>query len=157
MDQQKMLLQSLWRRAYQSPEPIRVPCGTKSDAIKLRFALYNAVRLVRSGKEPADEVLKEAVENVSIGAEGEKQEVLVLQLRTLSKTLQTVAGILSGEVAPGASAFGPAFLLPPEVKTGEQLLVEASQERLQSLLATPDEEGGAAKPSRVTHYYTRES
>lgn len=159
MDEQKMLLHGLWRKAWKASEPILVPCRTKSNAIKLRFALYNSVRFVRTGKENADETLREAAENVSIGTLEGDPTTLVLQRRTLSETMKTIAAILADDGAgPGAcadaggSAFGPAFELPAEAKTGEQLLAEASQERLRRLLS---EQAGEPAASRITPYYTR--
>lgn len=157
MDEQKMLLHGLWRKAWKASEPVLVPCRTKSNAIKLRFALYNSVRFVRAGKEKADETLCEAAENVSIGTLEGDPTTLVLQRRTLSETMKTIAAILADDGAgPGAgaggSAFGPAFELPAEAKTGEQLLAEVSQERLKRLLS---EQEGEPAASRVTPYYTR--
>ena len=159
MDEQKMLLHGLWRKAWKASEPILVPCRTKSNAIKLRFALYNSVRFVRAGKEKADETLCEAAENVSIGTLEGDPTTLVLQRRTLSETMKTIAAILADDGAgagagamAGGSAFGPAFELPAEAKTGEQLLAEASQERLRRLLSGDEGEPAA---SRVTPYYTR--
>jgi hypothetical protein len=159
MDEQKMLLHGLWRKAWKATEPILVPCRTKSNAIKLRFALYNSVRFVRAGKENADETLREAAENVSIGTLEGDPTTLVLQRRTLSETMKTIAAILAdegagpgAEVGAGGSAFGPTFELPAEAKTGEQLLAEASQERLKRLLS---EQEGEPAASRVTPYYTR--
>lgn len=158
MDEQKMLLHGLWRKAWKASAPVLVPCRTKSNAIKLRFALYNSVRFVRAGKEKADETLCEAAENVSIGTLEGDPTTLVLQRRTLSETMKTIAAILAddgagpgAEVGAGGSAFGPAFELPAEAKTGEQLLAEASQERLRKLL----EEGEAPPVGRSTPYYTR--
>ena len=158
MDEQKMLLHGLWRKAWKASEPVLVPCRTKSNAIKLRFALYNSVRFVRAGKEKADETLCEAAENVSIGTLEGDPTTLVLQRRTLSETMKTIAAILADDGAgaeamagAGGSAFGPAFELPAEAKTGEQLLAEASQERLRKLL----EEGEAPPVGRSTPYYTR--
>ena len=160
MDEQKMLLHGLWRKAWKASAPVLVPCRTKSNAIKLRFALYNSVRFVRAGKEKADETLCEAAENVSIGTLEGDPTTLVLQRRTLSETMKTIAAILADDGAgPGAeamagaggSAFGPAFELPADAKTGEQLLAEASQERLRKLL----EEGEAPPVGRSTPYYTR--
>lgn len=156
MDEQKMLLHGLWRKAWKASEPILVPCRTKSNAIKLRFALYNSVRFVRAGKENADETLCEAAENVSIGTLEGDPTTLVLQRRTLSETMRTIAAILADEggtsLDAGGGAFGPAFELPAEAKTGEQLLAEASQERLRRLLS---EQEGEPAASRVTPYYTR--
>ena len=159
MDEQKMLLHGLWRKAWKASAPVLVPCRTKSNAIKLRFALYNSVRFVRAGKEKADETLCEAAENVSIGTLEGDPTTLVLQRRTLSETMKTIAAILAddgagpgAEVEAGGSAFGPAFELPADAKTGEQLLAEASQERLKRLLS---EQAGEPAASRVTPYYTR--
>ena len=161
MDEQKMLLHGLWRKAWKASAPVLVPCRTKSNAIKLRFALYNSVRFVRAGKEKADETLCEAAENVSIGTLEGDPTTLVLQRRTLSETMKTIAAILADDgtglgagamAGAGGSAFGPAFELPADAKTGEQLLAEASQERLKRLLS---EQAGEPAASRVTPYYTR--
>ena len=159
MDEQKMLLHGLWRKAWRASAPVEVPCRTKSNAIKLRFALYNSVRFVRAGKEEADEGLREAAENVSIGTLPGDPPVLVLQRRSLSETLQTIAALLAEDEAgqgPGETrqvpmGNGTVLALPAAAKTGEQLLVEASQARLQSLL----EEADPATGARATPYYTR--
>lgn len=61
-------LQSVWRAALGKPDGIRLECKDAAEAKRLRFALYNAVRHVRTddGARFADSQLLEAVDNCSI-------------------------------------------------------------------------------------------
>ena len=145
MDEQKALLQGLWRKAFGQDEPLTIPCKTASNATRMRFALYNAVRGVRTGKDKVDDLLRRATENCSIGFDPEDKSILIMQKKIMTEMMQTVAGILGDT---------------PELrKTDEQMEVEASQALLMKKL---NEGVSADSPTaadvglpRVTPYYTR--
>lgn len=150
MDEQKQLLQGLWRKAFRQGTALEIPCKTESNATRMRFALYNAVRGVRAGKEKVDDLLKLAVENCSVGFHPDDRTVVVMQRKVMTELMQTVAEILDGE---------------PELrKTEEEMEVEASQALLMQKLregaggagcaAESADAAGAGLP-RVTPYYTR--
>lgn len=152
MDEQKALLQALWRKAYLSEVPIEIPCKTKSNATRMRFALYNAVREVRKGNVEADSGLKKALENCTIGFSPEDPTVLVLQKKIISEFMQTVHAALAAD--------------QQLIKSEEEMKIEASQERFLEKLKVQEtgqeagEEGSKVKTHipgmpRVTPYYTR--
>lgn len=159
MDKQKLLLQGLWRKAGASPEALRLPCHSRGEALRLRFALYNAVRKVREGKEPADETLMRALEEVTLSFEDDAQTVLVMEQKVRTGMMQVVVAAL-GPQAEGVSPV-PATsqvaaepspqALSPFLKTPEQIEEERSLERLREKLAA-----AAATPARTANpYYTR--
>ena len=159
MDKQKLLLQGLWRKAGASPEALRLPCRTRGEALRLRFALYNAVRKVREGKEPADEALTRALEEVTLSFEDDAQTVLVMEQKVRSGMMQVVVAALGAtaqaeEVSPvpTTSQVAVATATSPFLKTPEQIEEERSLERLREKLAAV-----AAAPSARTAnpYYTR--
>ena len=145
MDEQKHLLQGLWRKAFSQDDALEIPCKTEPNATRMRFALYNAVRGVRTGKDKVDDLLKQATENCSIGFHPADRSVLVMQKKVMTEMMQTIAGILGDT---------------PELrKTDEQMEVEASQALLMKKL---NEGVSADSPTaadvglpRVTPYYTR--
>lgn len=143
MDKQKALLQGLWRKAVGTEETLRVPCQTESNAKRLRFALYNAVRDVRVGKVEGDETLKEAIANCTISFDPEDKSVVLIQQKVMMDLMQVVAGVVGD--APGLQ------------KTEEEMAMEASQARLmEKLSGLPDRERGIDLGlPRVTPYYTR--
>lgn len=160
MDKQKLLLQGLWRKAGASPEALRLPCRTRGEALRLRFALYNAVRKVREGKEPADEALTRALEEVTLSFEDAAQTVLVMEQKVRTGMMQVVVAAL-GPQAEGVSPVpadsqGPTTVATaapsPFLKTPEQIEEERSLERLREKLAA-----AAAVPSAraANPYYTR--
>lgn len=145
MDEQKALLQGLWRKAFGQDEPLEIPCKTASNATRMRFALYNAVRGVRTGKDKVDDLLRQAAENCSIGFHPEDKTILVMHRKVMTEMMQTIAGILGDS--------------PELKKTDEQMEVEASQALLMKKLS---EGVSADQPTaadvglpRVTPYYTR--
>lgn len=145
MDEQKALLQGLWRKAFSQDEPLAIPCKTASNATRMRFALYNAVRGVRTGKDKVDDLLRRATENCSISFDPEDKSILIMQKKIMTEMMQTVAEILGDT--------------PELKKSDEQMEVEASL----ALLTKKLNEGVSAdQPTaadvglpRVTHYYTR--
>ena len=155
MDKQKLLLQGLWRKAGASPEALRLPCRTRGEALRLRFALYNAVRKVREGKEPADEALTRALEEITLSFEDDAQTVLVMDQKVRSGMMQVVVAALGPQAVEGVSpvpATSQAPALSPFLKTPEQIEEERSLERLREKLAAVT----VAPPARTANpYYTR--
>lgn len=154
MDKQKLLLQGLWRKAGAAPEALRLPCRTRGEALRLRFALYNAVRKVREGKEPADEALTRALEEVTLSFEDDAQTVLVMDQKVRSGMMQVVVAALGGPQAVEEVSPVPATSQAPSpfLKTPEQIEEERSLERLREKLAAV----AVATPARAANpYYTR--
>lgn len=78
-----LMLQELWKGAFDSTKGIRIICKDGAEAFKLRTKLYNAVRNAKKfpGEYPE---LEEAVQEVEIVFEGEWKEVLVMRQKSLS-------------------------------------------------------------------------
>lgn len=143
MDEQKKLLQGLWRKAFLHHEELRVPCKTKANATKLRFSLYNAVRKVRTGKEPADKELLQAVENCTIGFAPDDETVVLIQKKVMTDLMQAIIGIVGDD--------------PNLLKSEEDIEIANSQESFLKKLNDPSQgltERDLGLP-RSTPYYTR--
>ena len=157
MDAQKALLQEIWRKAFRQDEPLEIPCKTESNAKRMRFALYNAVRGVRDGATPADSLLREAAENCSVGFKPGERSTVVLQKKILTELMQVVVGIVG--VAAPTTLPGNSAGHSPLLKSSEELQAEeetqASLARLAEKLkeASPGAGEGAAR--RPNPYYTR--
>lgn len=144
---EQLLLQALWRKAAREGE-VEIKLKSKSDATRLRFNLYNAVRLVREGKV-VDEELRAATEGCSISLEG---EVLTIRQKSRTATFQAIAGLLGEEGLAEALAAAPSV----SADTGgaaEASELAAMRERLAKEFADKPAERTAP---RVTPYYTRE-
>lgn len=147
MDKQKQILQALWRRAGRMSEPLEINCKTESDAKRTRFALYNAVREFKEkdGKpgKPADDELKYAIENCSVGYKEGSVNVLVIRGKA---SLEMMGAVLE--------ALGDEKLLDEE-----QITASASAALVMKKLAAMEKEDvQPAQPipgTRVTPYYTR--
>lgn len=147
MDTQKMMLQGLWRKAFKKEGGLELNCKTPSNATKMRFALYAAVRGVREGKEKADEELLQAIENCSISFAEEDKSILFMRRSVLTDMMQLVSEVLEDS--------------PELVKTQEQMEMEASQRLVMEKLRN-GVSGGHETPTaadlglpRTTPYYTR--
>ena len=66
------ILLSVWREAGRNPDGLTVPCGNESDARRLRFTLYNALKPIKTGKLTADSALKYAIDNCSLSFTDDK-------------------------------------------------------------------------------------
>lgn len=144
MNEQKALLQALWRKAARMEEPLRIPCGSPGEATRLRFALYNAVKDIRKPKEgftPEPE-LQAAVQNCSVSFDPEDKKVLLLQRQVVTGMMATLKGLLGPEGMAEETLVGPESLSPEE----------ESQRRLLEMLQEPEPEPA---PARSTPYYTR--
>lgn len=135
MDQQKALLQGLWRKAQKQGTPLEIPCKTQANATRMRFALYNAVRGVRAGKEGVDDLLQEAIDNCTVGFGKEDRSIVVIQHKIMTDLMQVVTSIMQDE--------------DQIVKVSADILIEESQELLLKKLQEEDPH------VRATPYYTR--
>ena len=63
-----LILHAVWRKAFNDGQ-LTIPVKSASDATRLRFSLYNAVRPVREGKVVAPDLLQ-AVQECSVRIEG---------------------------------------------------------------------------------------
>ena len=146
MDEQKELLQGLWRKAFLQAEPLLIPCKSESNAIRLRFALYNAVREVRKGKVKADKTLIEATNNCTIGFSPNDRTTLLVQRKVMTELMQVVVDLVGDA---------------PELrKSEEDMEIEASSALLleklkQSADFSPEQSPANLGLPRKTHYYTR--
>ena len=146
MDEQKELLQGLWRKAFLQEGPLLIPCKSESNAIRLRFALYNAVREVRKGKGKADKTLIEATNNCTIGFSPDDRTTLLVQRKVMTELMQVVVDLVGDA---------------PELrKSEEDMEIEASSALLleklkQSADFSPEQSPANLGLPRKTHYYTR--
>lgn len=146
MDEQKELLQGLWRKAFLQAEPLLIPCKSESNAIRLRFALYNAVREVRKGKAKADKTLLDATSNCTIGFSPNDRATLLVQRKVMTELMQVVVDLVGDA---------------PELrKSEEDMEIEASSALLleklkQSADFSPEQSPANLGLPRKTHYYTR--
>ena len=146
MDEQKELLQGLWRKAFLQTEPLLIPCKSESNAIRLRFALYNAVREVRKGKGKADKTLIEATNNCTIGFSPDDRATLLVQRKVMTELMQVVVDLVGDA---------------PELrKSEEDMEIEASSALLLEKLKQSADFSSEQSPAnlglpRKTHYYTR--
>lgn len=144
MDSMKEKLKALWRQAHRTGKEIFIPCPSEKEAMKVRFALYNAAKAVRMGSDRNDPELKEAIENWK----------LVLQ--------PTPPGVwITGKVDAGVANVIDSLLDPTSVvqarRTEEQKELDASalrvMERLQQ--APTEAENALVPPPRERVDYTR--
>lgn len=136
------IMQALWRAAYRKGfHEIVLP--TPSDARRIRFSLYNAMRPIRKGTM-VDAELSAAADECSISIEG---STLRIQARSQTKAMSLVLESLGGSVEE---------LLAPDPQTAEEAAISASQQRLIDLMNSNAASSVDAPAPRVTPYYTRE-
>lgn len=132
-----LILHAVWRKAFATGR-LEIPVKSASDATRLRFSLYNAVRPVREGKVVSPDLLQ-AVEECSVRIEG---LAVVVQLKASSELMQAIADSLGGEAELSAAL----NVVPTDA---EAHAIEDSQKKLLEKLEQD------ATPTRVTPYYTR--
>lgn len=139
MSKEQTALQHLWVKAYRETV-VTLNLPTAADARRLRFALYNAVRPVKEGRQEWPELL-EAAEGCQIELDGER---LSIRSRLSTAGMQAVLSALGvGE----EELTGPETLpAQPEGNIGQSL------SRLSRLMKeTPPTEA-----PRSTPFYKRE-
>lgn len=111
----KSLLQEVWRQGYLRLEGIQINGRTPTNASRLRFSLYNAVKQYRRFPSEADEVLQQALNHCEIGLSEDG-------------TVLTVRRKLNNEVAQ--ELFKQLDLLPEQIQSVENLKAEESIRRI---------------------------
>lgn len=145
MSQDTTILHSLWRKALNSPVPVKITCQTKSDAVRLRWAMYNAVAKYRPDgpkHAQADADLREAIENCSLAVEGKDPGpfALVVQRKVITSLMQAVVAAL-GET--------------PVLDTVTMAAKESEARVMSKLAGLVEKEGEESPDTRSTPYYTR--
>lgn len=133
-DQRQM--HAAWVKAAREGR-LEIPCKTESDARRLRFTLYNAVKPIRDGRADLQDVMA-AVEQVTIHLYTEPSPVVLMQHKSQTSMMQSLLGALGGEEVSAEP-----------VMTAEE---RESLARIQSLMQEPVVES----PRKANPYFTRE-
>lgn len=132
-----LILHAVWRKALNDGQ-ITIPVKSASDATRLRFSLYNAVRPVREGKVVSPDLLQ-AVQECSVRIEGLS---VIIQLKANTELMQAITASLGGaEALEAATATIPTSAEAQEIEDSQRKLLEKLEQD--------------AQPTRVTPYYTR--
>lgn len=107
------LYQEAWRRAGAG-EVIRIECGSAQEAVRVRLALYRAVKEARRPGGLADEVLKRAVENSSVQLEGAGKTTVAVRPNLAAASAQSLMKALGVE--------GGGVLQDAETRAGHEML-----------------------------------
>jgi len=116
-----------WRQARFGE--VVLTCKTPSEAINLRFMLYNVAKPFRQPGAITDPALAEALETVSVSLS--KSDPLRVVLRP--KAMSWVGEV----IAAGLQAVG---VDPEGAKAPEELAAEASMKRLEAIMAEADDQ-----------------
>ena len=137
-----LMLQELWKGAFDSTKGIRIICKDGAEAFKLRTKLYNAVRNVKKfpGEYPE---LEEAVQEVEIVFEGEWKEVLVMRQKSLSPLMVNLRKQLE---AQGVVIADSALRGTPQTRE-----IAASMDRLLGQLHEPADSAPSAAVASPTN------
>lgn len=145
MDKQKQVMQGLWRRAGRMTEALEIKCKTISDARRMRFALYNAVREFKpdqkDGKAPkaADSALQHAIDNCSVSFKSGEPTTVLLRQKVATDLMMSALEALGDE----------ALLDEMDVAAS------ASADAVMKKLAEEGQVEVNANLPRTTPYYTR--
>lgn len=119
----KDVLQAVWRKAFRDRRTLEIACTDKTEAMRLRFSLYNAVKEARQG-QGQDEELKAAATECVLTI---RENVLRVIPSAQDRSIDAAFAALDGEM--------------PE--TEEEAAIRQSQERLLALLGqSPKPEEG---------------
>ena len=134
----QIMMHKIWRKAFREGQ-ITLKMPSHSDAVKLRFGLYNAIRPIRQGKAVDTELLQAATE-CSINLDG---AALTIQLKSKTAMMQAVVAALGEEaVAPAQTPV-----------SAEEAEIMESQRRMLEKLTQSGEEG---RPVVSDPYNTRD-
>ena len=127
------IMLSVWREAGRSQEGVVIPCESEANAKRLRFALYNAIKPVKTGRLAADTALKHAIANCSLSFTEDKMGLHIRPkvATTLNKALLAALEgkvIASTEELLLGEAFGRLSEIVPEaqMKENEESLSKAA-------------------------------
>lgn len=118
---EQAIFHELWRTAGQSPEGVTVPCESAANATRLRFALYNSLKPIKTGKMEADMKLRHAMDTCSLSFTEDKQGLIIRPKvsTTINKAILAVLG-------------------KPAIKGTEEILMEESVARMQERLTSAE-------------------
>jgi hypothetical protein len=122
---EQAIMHDIWRAAYTNPDGITIPCESEASAKRLRFALYNAVKPIKSGAKVADEGLKAAIANCSIGFTDDKKGLCVQQ-KVATQLNKILLGVLAEQGVTVRSTED--YLLDESFKRLSELTIEAPKE-----------------------------
>lgn len=133
-----LILHAVWRKALAEGQLV-IPVKSASDATRLRFSLYNAVRPVREGKVVSPDLLQ-AVQECSVRIEG---LTVVVQLKANTELMQAIADALGGvgQLEAASTAAAPTSMEAQEIEDSQRKLLEKLEQD--------------ALPTRSTPYYSR--
>ena len=138
LTQQQLTLLGVWRQAFRAGGRFELALPSKSDAVRMRFALYNAIRPIRLGTL-VDEELAQACQDLSVRVEG---SMVFLEEKSTSAIMQAAMAALGGQLPEGAAP--------------KQALEIAADESLKKLMGIMESTDQPDTVGRVTPYYTRE-
>lgn len=134
---EQLMMHKIWRKALREGK-VELTLPVPGQAVRLRFGLYNSLKLIRSGKV-IDQELMDAADNCSISIEG---NLITVYQRALSPIAQAMLAALGDDLEE---------LVSPETVTLEEDEVAKSLRMLDERLKAA--EGQEAE--RVTPYYKR--
>ena len=111
------IFHDLWRVGGESPDGVTVPCESEANAKRLRFALYNSLKPVKTGKMNADMKLQYAIDNCSLSFT-EDGKGLVIRPKVSTVVNKAILAALGNRV----------------IKSTEELVMEESVKRMQERL-----------------------
>jgi len=119
------MLQEVWRKAARDGEG-RIEFPDEKTAKKMKFAMYNAVKGVKSGKESPDAELADAVVNCMLRTEG---ATLIIERRELKPGVESVANFLGVNIGQEMPDTFEKQLSSSEFAEMEERLKRAQAER----------------------------
>ena len=121
---EKSVMQALWRKALTIPKGLAIPCKSPQEAARLRFALYNGVRVFRKGLATPDPELARALAELTISFTPDKTGLIIGPKAATGMMPQLLS--LLGEVPPTV-----------EELQEEKELVEAAERMTRMMAAAP--------------------
>lgn len=142
----QLMMHKIWRKALREGK-VKFDLPTVSDAVKLRFGLYNSIRPVRTGKVFDEELLR-AARDCQVTVSGTS---VIVQAKVMTEVMQAVMAVL-GEDALEAES--------PLLSAEEHAIQESAKLLLEKLGNPQARADGTLEieveaPTRITPYYTR--
>jgi hypothetical protein len=130
------IMHGIWREAGRDETGVTIACESEANAKRLRFALYNALKPIKSGKQGADSALLHAIATCSLGFTEDKKG-LIIKPKIATVLSKTMLAALAGK----------------EVKNTEDYLMEETFARLSAIKPEPEKE--AQLPPTAAMYGAR--
>jgi hypothetical protein len=142
----QLMMHKIWRKALREGK-VSFDLPTVSDAVQMRFGLYNSIRPVRTGKVFDEELLR-ASRDCQVTLKGTS---VIVQAKVMTEVMQAVMAVL-GEDAKTIDN--------PLLSEEEHAIQESARLLLEKLGNPQAREDGSIKiepetPTRSTPYYTR--